>query len=168
MVIIDASVQMSEQKCVIVFGCRECDLPKNRPLRLEVLAVRVVSKLNSTKITQILQDVTNVIGTITSICSDRGSDIIRGVKDFQVQSPQTRHTYDTAHRIANFLQAILEKNAKWVKFREHVTQARRKMLAFARSRFQKKIFRKKTKILYLADRCPNRLANSEYVINLLS
>ncbi len=130
MVIIDASIQMGDEKCVLALGCREVDLPKNRALRLEdfeVLAVRIVSSLNSIIITQLLHQVTFSIGKIYCICSDRGSEIVRGIKDFQVNNPETRHITDMAHRVANFLEATLEKEARWKIFREEVTQARRKM-----------------------------------------
>jgi len=130
MVIIDASIQMGERKCLLVIGCRKTDLPKDRALRLEdfeILALRVTSKLNADFITQVFHEVASSIGTITCICSDRGSDILCGVKNFQAFSPSTRHIYDTAHRVSNFLKAALEKDEQWKKFREDVTQARRKM-----------------------------------------
>ena len=130
MVVIDASIQMGEQKCLAVFGIRQSSLPKKRALKLEdleVLDLRISSTINSNLITQALNDVASSIGTIICVCSDRGSDILRGVKDFQIISPKTLHFHDTAHRIANFLKAILENNHRWKKFREQVTQTRRKM-----------------------------------------
>ncbi len=130
MILIDASIQMGVQKCVLVLGCRKADLPKDRALKLEdleVLDLRVVSNLNANVITEVIDTVGSKIGKITSICSDRGSDILRGVKDYQADNPDTRHNSDTAHRVANFLKAILEKSERWKKFRENVTQARRKM-----------------------------------------
>lgn len=130
MVIIDASIQMGERKCVLVLGCRKVDLPKNRPLKLEdleILALRIVSNLNADLITQLLHEVASLIGEIQSVCSDRGSDIVRGIKNFQKSSPETRHVTDTAHRVSNLLEAALEKNERWKKFRELVTLARRKM-----------------------------------------
>jgi hypothetical protein len=130
MVIIDASIQMGENKCVLVLGCRKVDLPKNRALileDLEILALRIVPGLNAPLITQILHQVTLTVGKIHSVCSDRGSEMVRGVRDFQASSPETRHVSDTAHRVANLLEATLEKNERWKKFREQVTLARRKM-----------------------------------------
>jgi hypothetical protein len=77
---------MGEKKCVLVLGCRTANLARNRALKLEdleVLAMRVVSSLNASVITQMLCEVASIVGKIISICSDRGSEIIRGVKDFQ-------------------------------------------------------------------------------------
>ncbi len=130
MVIIDASIQMGEQKCLLVLGCREADLPKNRALTLEdfeILVLRVISKLNANLITQVLNEIASSIGTIICVCSDRGPDVLRGIRDFQATSSETRHISDTAHRVANFLRTSLENDEHWKKFRDQVTQARRKM-----------------------------------------
>jgi hypothetical protein len=129
-IIIDASIQMGEKKCVLILGCRKADLPKNRVMTLEdleILALRVVSKLNANLITQMLYEVASLIGKILCICSDRGSDILCGIKDFRINNPETRHICDTAHRVANALENTLEKAEKWTKFREQVTLTRRKM-----------------------------------------
>jgi hypothetical protein len=115
MVLIDASIQMGEKKCLLVVGCRR-----------EAL-IKIVSSLNAKVVTQALQEVTLSIGKIMGVCTDQGSEMIKGVKDYQISNPGTRHVADTAHRIANFLEATLEKSEIWKKFREQVTQARRKM-----------------------------------------
>lgn len=132
MVLIDASIQMGEKKCVVALGCRANTLRKikNRALTLqdlEVLSMRIVSCLNSDVVTEMLNEVTLAVGKIISICSDRGSEILRGVKDFQLTSPETRHISDTAHRVSNLLENTLEKTSQWRQFRECVTLARRKM-----------------------------------------
>jgi len=130
MVLIDASIQMGEKKCILVVGCRKSSLQKNRALileDLEILSVRIVSTINAKLITQVLQEVTSLVGKVMCVCSDRGSEILRGVKDYQVINSNTRHISDTAHRVANFLEAALEKSECWKKFREQVTQSRRKM-----------------------------------------
>jgi hypothetical protein len=102
------------QKCVLILGCRQIDLPKNRALQdLEIL--RIVSHLTSKLVTQELQSIKAIIGKI--ICVDQGSDMLRGVKDFQLSSPETCLINDTAHKIANILESALEKNKQWIKFR---------------------------------------------------
>jgi hypothetical protein len=130
MVIMDASIQMGEKKCLLVLGCRQSDFPKNRALALEdleVLSLRIVSTLNASVVVQVLNEVASAIGRITCVCSDRGPDILRGVKDFQKNHPEMRHINDTAHRIANLLEGILEHSERWKEFREQVTQTRRRM-----------------------------------------
>lgn len=130
MVIVDASIQMGEKKCLLVIGCRQSTFKMNRALvleDLEVLSLRIVSSLNAAVVTQVLNDVASSIGEITCICSDRGSDMLRGIKDFQKHHPETRHISDMAHRIANILEPTLERSKKWKEFREQVTLARRRM-----------------------------------------
>ncbi len=49
MVIIDASIQMGEKKCVVVLGCGGTNLPRDRALTLEdleILSMVIVSNLN--------------------------------------------------------------------------------------------------------------------------
>jgi hypothetical protein len=86
-----------------------------------------VSKLNGEVISEMLMDVSSAIGKITSVCSDRGTEMVRGIKLFQMISPETRHIGDTAHRVSNLLESTLEKDPRWIKFREDVALARKKM-----------------------------------------
>ena len=97
---------------MLILGLRRANLPRNRALTLEdleILSLRIVSTLNGNVITEMLHEALSLVGKITTICSDRGSEIIRGVKDFQIISPETRHISDTAYRVANLLESTLEK-----------------------------------------------------------
>jgi hypothetical protein len=130
MVIIDASIQMGDKKCLLVVGCRQIDFPTNRALKLDdlqILSLSVVASLNADIIEKVLNDVAVAVGKITCICSDRGSEMLCGIRNFRRGSPGTRQINDTAHRIANLLEATLEKSKTWKEFREKVTQSRRKM-----------------------------------------
>ncbi len=69
----------------------------------------------------------SAVGKITCVCSDRGSEMLRGIKNFQINNPNTRQVSDTAHRLANLLESTLEKSKRWKEFREQITQARRRM-----------------------------------------
>jgi hypothetical protein len=132
MVLIDASIQMGEKKCVLVLGIRAASLRKikNRALMLEdleVLSMRIVSTLNGEVVAEMLTEVASAVGKIIAICSDRGSEMLRGIKLFQIISPETRQIGDTAHRVSNLLEATLDKAPRWKEFREQLTLARRKM-----------------------------------------
>ena len=132
MVLIDASIQMGEKKCILILGCREANYRKikNRALTLEdleILSMRIVNALNSAVIAEMLTETASAVGKITAICSDRESVMLCGIKIFQIISPETRQICDTAHCVSNLLEATLEKASRWKKFREQVTQARRKM-----------------------------------------
>jgi hypothetical protein len=132
MVLIDASIQMGEKKCVLALGCRATKFRKikNRALTLEdleLLSMCIVSTLNGEVIAEMLTRTASDVGKIVAVCSDRGPEMLRGVKIFQMISPETRQICDTAHRVSNLLEATLEKNSRWREFREHATLARRKM-----------------------------------------
>lgn len=132
MVLIDASIQMGEKKCILALGCRAASLRKikNRTLvleDLEILSMRIVSTFNGEVIAEMLTEIASDVGKITAICSDRGTEILRGIKLFQIISPETRQIGDTAHRVSNLLKATLDKAPRWKKFREILTLARRKM-----------------------------------------
>jgi hypothetical protein len=130
MIIIDASIQMGDQKCLVVLGCQMENFPKDRALNLEdmtILSMHVVRKFTAEVVETTLREVRKTTRNIASICSDKGSDVLRGIKDFQKSSPNTRQTCDTAHRLANFLRGRLEKNEQWKRFRQQTTQARREM-----------------------------------------
>lgn len=132
MVLIDASIQMGEKKCIVILGCRIVNFRKikNRALTLndlEVLAIRVVPALNGEVVRKMLTEVASAVGEISAVCSDRGSEMLHGIKLFQVISPETRQISDTAHRVSNLLEITLENTPRWKSFREEATQARRKM-----------------------------------------
>lgn len=132
MVLIDASIQMGEKKCVLILGCRSASFRKikNRALTLEdleVLSIRIVSKLNGEVVAEMLIEAASIVGKIIAVCSDRGSEMLRGIKLFQIISPETRQIGDTAHRVSNLLEATLEKSSRWKEFREQLTLSRRKM-----------------------------------------
>jgi len=130
MIMMDASIQTGPHKCLIALGCRKVDLPFKRALKLddlEILGLRIVSSINSLIVVDFLNEVKSSIGNISCITIDQGSDILRGVKDFQLSNPGSRYINDTAHRIANNLRSCLENNERWKAFRIQVTQARRKM-----------------------------------------
>ena len=131
-VIIDASIQMGEKKCIVILGARSASLRKIRKRALtledlEVLSMRIVSVLNNQVITEMLTEAASVVGKIIAICSDRGSEILCGIKNFQKTNPKIRHVADTAHRVSNLIEAALEKDPRWKECRELVTLARRKM-----------------------------------------
>lgn len=132
MALVDASIQMGEKKCVVILGCRRTVFQKikNRALKLEdleLLSIRIVSTLNGEVIAEMLTEVASTIGKIIAVCSDRGAEMLRGIKLFQIVSPETRQISDTAHRVSNLLEATLEKNIRWKLFREEVTLSRRRM-----------------------------------------
>ncbi len=130
MLIADASIQMGDQKCLVILGCPSGKFPKGRPLTLkdlEILNVKITRKLTGEKIYNWLQEVRDKFGIIDSICSDRGPDMLCGIRQFLKKNIDTKHVVDTAHRAANFIKSRLEKDTQWRDFKQLVTQSRRTM-----------------------------------------
>jgi len=128
--IIDASIQMGNQKCLLILGCPSDQIPIGRPLTLqdvEVLALHITSELKGVLIAKWLQELSDKIGLIDSLCSDQGSEMVLGFRIFRQNNPNTVHVLDTAHKVANFIKARLEKDERWGKFKQQITQARRTM-----------------------------------------
>ena len=135
MVMFDASIQMGQKKCVIAIGCTQSAFLKMKDRTLtkkdvEILSIQFVSEINGDFICSMLTQISSEIGTIISVCSDRGSEMLNGIKKFQLISPLTRQIGDTAHRVSNFFKAVLEKDPKsrWQEYRRLLTLARKKML----------------------------------------
>lgn len=129
-IMLDASIQIGPYKCLIVLGCLKANLPRGRPLKLEdleILYLKITAKLNSEVVFDTLNKVKFLVGSISGITIDQGSDILKGVKNFQLSNPEVRYINDTAHRVANNLKACLENDERWKTFRINVTQSRRKM-----------------------------------------
>jgi hypothetical protein len=130
MVIIDASIQMGDQKCIKILGCPSDKIPIGRPLTLqdvEVLDLRITNELKGVHIAKWLQELSDNIGLIDSICSDEGPEMKCGVRIFQRNNPNTIHVFDTAHKVANFIKAKLKKDERWTQFKKKITHARRSM-----------------------------------------
>lgn len=129
-IIVDASIQMGDQKCLIFLGCPSDKIPIGRPLKLEdlhVLSVEILSNLNGNKMAECLIKTKEKCIRIDSICSDRGSDVLCGIKEFMKTSPDSKHISDTAHRVANFIEKRVKNDPLWTNFKKQVTQARRAM-----------------------------------------
>jgi len=130
MLIIDASIQMGDQKCLKILGCPSDQIPIGRPLTLqdvEVLAIHITSTLNGKRVAEWVQELSDKIGLIDSICSDQGPEMQLGIRIFQQNNPNTVHVLDTAHKVANFIKAKLEKDERWSEFKKQITQTRRTM-----------------------------------------
>ena len=111
--IVDHTVQIGQEKCLVVLGMRLRELPEpGTPLRLEDL--RPLSCFPVTHSDQqIVQEQLEATGRKTglprAILSDHGGDLQAGVNRFCEAHPETCSLYDIAHKAANLLKARLEK-----------------------------------------------------------
>lgn len=125
---IDHSVQIGQEKCLVILGMRLCDLPpRGESLRHEQL--ELVDLLPGTSWTKhdvaaALEAATARTGVPRAIVDDHGADLHGGAELFRQQHPQTIEIYDAKHKAACLLKRRLEHDPRWAAFQTHVGRTR--------------------------------------------
>jgi hypothetical protein len=127
--LIDHSVQIGPEKCLVILGIRLIDLPRRgESLRQENLQLIELLPARSWTRPQVDQAMENCVlrsGIVPRvIVSDHGVDLYGGISLFQQRHPQTAEIYDAKHKAACLLKKRLEKNARWRAFQTRVGQTR--------------------------------------------
>ena len=127
--LIDHSVQIGPEKCLVILGIRLIDLPRpGESLRHENLQLIELLPAKSWTRPQVDQAMENCVlrsGIVPRvIVSDHGVDLYGGITLFQQRHPQTAEIYDAKHKAACLLKKRLEKNARWRAFQTRVGQTR--------------------------------------------
>jgi hypothetical protein len=127
--LIDHSVQIGRDKCLVILGIRAMDLPKpGRSLRhedLELIALQPGPSWTCAEVDQALENAAQRTGSVPrAIVNDHGGDVMGGVALFQQRHAQTIDLYDAKHKAACLLKARLEKNPRWQEFQTRVGQVR--------------------------------------------
>lgn len=126
--LIDHSVQIGQEKCLVILGIRLHDLPppgtclEHTDLCLVALVVR--KSWTRAEVAEALQQATRRTGVPRVLVNDHGGDVAGGVSDFQHQHPQTLDIYDAKHKAACLLKGRLAKNPRWQEFQKQVGQTR--------------------------------------------
>ena len=118
---VDHTIQIGPQKLLAVVGCVLTDVPfGKRSLTLgDLRLIALVPMTHSTHehVAAELEKATARTGVPRLIVSDHGTDVKKGVEDFQKRHPITAHVHDIAHYGAN----VLENPGHWRKGRVSVT-----------------------------------------------
>jgi hypothetical protein len=126
--LIDHSVQIGQEKCLVILGIRLRDLPqpgeclRHQDLRLIALLPRV--SWTRPEVAKVLEDAATRTGVPRVIVDDHGVDLHGGVEIFQQTHPHTKEVYDIKHKAACFLKHRLEKDPRWQEFQRRVGQTR--------------------------------------------
>ncbi len=118
--IIDHTIQMGKEKCLVILGIRAKDLPKNRALKyedMEIIDLQPVKVSTGAIVYEQLKEATKITGAPRAIVSDMGSNIKNGVAKFREQYSNTAHIYDLKHKIAILVKKILEPDTQWAEFK---------------------------------------------------
>lgn len=126
--IIDHSVQIGKDKCLVILGIRLSKLPERGEClcHTDMHLVALVPRESWTRqeVDQELEAASKRTGIPRVIVDDHGGDIAGGVSFFQERHPQTVEIYDAKHKAACLLKSRLEKNPRWQEFNPKMAQTR--------------------------------------------
>lgn len=117
--IVDHSVQIGPEKCLVILGIRICDLPINRSLKyedVEPIELIPVKKSNGDIVYEQLKEAIKKTGVPREIIADKGSDIKSGIDRFCSENQETCYIYDIKHALALILKKFLENDPSWKDF----------------------------------------------------
>jgi hypothetical protein len=115
--IIDTSIQMGSQKCVVVLGIRAQSVRENFCPNFDHIEPLVIKPLDScpgTVIKGILEEAITKAGRPLAVISDSGSELKKGVKLLETEM----HLFDVSHKINICLKAELESDEFWKAFQK--------------------------------------------------
>ena len=148
--IVDHSVQIGQEKCLLILGVRVKDLPKDRPLTyqdVEPIDLIPVKESNGDIVYAQLEKAVEKTGVPREIISDHGSDLSSGINHFLEAHASTCSIYDIKHKTASLLKKQLENDELWKKFIEYCTQTKAQV--------------QQTELAFLAP--PNQRSKSRYM-----
>ncbi|HKJ33469.1 MAG TPA: hypothetical protein VKA34_16655 [Balneolales bacterium] len=129
--IIDHTIQWGSEKCLVILGLRQRDLPVAETILnhedVEPIAMFPVTSSNGQIVYQQLEQAIEHTGVPKEIISDHGSDLKKGIEIFCNQHPQTCFIYDIKHKVAAVLKRELKDDKDWNEFVKLANETRRKV-----------------------------------------
>lgn len=128
--IVDHTVQWGKEKCLLILGIRQSNLPKSETNLshedVEPLALFPVTQSNGDVVYQQLRETISKTGVPKQIISDHGSDVKSGIERFCQTFPGTAFVYDITHKAATLLKRELDSDERWKCFTDNATATRKK------------------------------------------
>ena len=127
--LIDHSVQIGQDKCLVILGIRLSELPeRGQSLRhedMDLIELMPAKSWTRIEVDQALEKAVQRTGSVPRvIVDDHGVDVNGGVKMFQQRHKQTVAIYDAKHKAACLMKGRLEKNPRWQAFQTCLGQTR--------------------------------------------
>jgi hypothetical protein len=127
--LIDHSVQIGQEKCLVILGIRLSDLPRHGQSLghedMELIELMPARSWTRAEVDRALEKAISRTGRAPRvIVDDHGADLTGGVALFQRRHPETMEIYDAKHKAACLLKGRLEKNPRWQQFQAGVGQTR--------------------------------------------
>jgi len=118
--IVDHTVQIGPEKCLVILGLRLRDMPAEGTALslsdLQLLTLLPVAHSDKQVVFEQLKSTAKINGVPRAILGDHGSDLYGGVTLFCESNPGTISLYDMTHKAATLLKARMNKDARWISF----------------------------------------------------
>ena len=118
--IVDHSVQLGTEKCLLILGMRLSTFPSDgRAIGhadVEPIELLPVTKSTGDIVWQQLEQAVEKTGIPREILSDHGSDLKAGIRQFCQAHPQTCSIYDITHKAATIIKHVLDQDNAWQDF----------------------------------------------------
>jgi hypothetical protein len=125
--IIDHTVQLGVEKCLLVLGVRLSDLASDLTLKhedVEPIALYPVTTSNGEVVFQQLEETIEKTGLPRAIVADQGPDLKSGIDSFIQAHPTTSYLYDIKHKTAALLKQHLQHDETWKQFTQLAAQTK--------------------------------------------
>jgi hypothetical protein len=127
--LIDHSVQIGQEKCLVILGIRLSQLPERGQSLghedLELIELMPAKSWTRAQVDAALEKAVERTGAAPRvIVNDHGVDLTGGVALFQARHADTVEIYDAKHKAACMMKGRLEKNPRWQAFVTLVGQTR--------------------------------------------
>lgn len=127
-IIVDNSVQIGTQKCLVVLGIRLSKF-QGKALTfedMEMLVMELHDKSDAKIVCQALEKAQKKVGKVAMVCADDGPDLRGGIALFCKRHGAGR-VFDVTHKIGTFLKKILKEDSEWQAFSTAAAGAKKKM-----------------------------------------
>jgi hypothetical protein len=118
--IVDHTLELGVQKCLVILGIPEAELTRNgySPTHraLQLMALEVSATSSGEQVAEQLERVHRQVGGVVQVIADHGADLRKGIERFQHRHPEVIDTYDVSHRMATLLKQALGEEARWSAF----------------------------------------------------
>jgi len=129
--IVDHTVQVGDEKCLVILGLRLSSLPGVGHCLshqdVEPLALIPVEQSNGAVVYQQLEAQVAKTGLPREIISDHGTDLKAGLEKFCAAHDETAVIYDIKHKTAAVLKRELGGDAAWLTFAQQANQTKRQV-----------------------------------------
>lgn len=125
-ILLDHSIQIGNQKILVIYGVRQCEIKFDRALKytdLTILSIVAKTKWTGEDVAQEIQKLENKIGEIIYAIADYGANLKKGLKICEI-----KHIHDITHWMAIEVEKLYKNEEKYKSFCLKMSVLRTKFL----------------------------------------